>query len=437
MTTERPTAISLFSGAMGLDLGFEQAGFEVRVAVERGSVAAATIRLNRPDLALIERPIERVSAPDILAAGDLRAGDVDLVIGGPCCQAFSTAGHRRSVGEPRGALFKHYLRIVNHVRPRFFVMENVRGILSAAVRHRPLRERGPGYPPLAPDEELGSAFLVLLRSLRRTGYRIVFDVLDAADFGVPQHRDRIVIVGSRDGEPFRMPRPTHSNDPSIAQRPWQTLEDAIGDLRGAQHTYRELPPRKKRVIERVPPGGNWKDVPLPMQRRALGNAFHASGGRVGFFRRLAWDRPSPSLTTRPDSTATMLCHPDEDRVLSIEEYARIQQFPSHWAFAGSLPQQYEQVGNAVPVGLGRAIGRALLKTMRLGRVGALPATITCADSALRERLSHRSRTVVNPPDLRENRSTLALRSWMRQVPEEIEGVACRCSAEIGRILRTG
>jgi DNA (cytosine-5)-methyltransferase 1 len=139
--------ISLFSGGLGLDLGLEAAGFEVRVAVECNRFAAATVRNNRPDIALIPKKLEDVTTGEILGAAGLSPGEPVVVTGGPCCQSFSTAGQRGSVSDPRGMMFRQFLRVVREARPRFFVMENVRGILSAAVRHRPLKERGPGHPP--------------------------------------------------------------------------------------------------------------------------------------------------------------------------------------------------------------------------------------------------------------------------------------------------
>ena len=203
-------SISLFSGALGLDLGFEEAGFHPAVAVENNPFALDSIRANRPKLPVIDRKIEDVSTAELLDAAALDIGEAALVTAGPCCQAYSTAGQRASIEDPRGTLFREFLRVVREARPRFFVMENVRGILSAAIRHRPLNERGPGFPPLDEQEMLGSAFALILEELRKTGYFVVFGLLNAADFGVPQRRERVIIVGSPDAEPFEMPERTHN-----------------------------------------------------------------------------------------------------------------------------------------------------------------------------------------------------------------------------------
>ena len=217
--------ISLFSGAMGLDLGLEAAGLRIAVALERDAFAVATIRRNRPLLPLVDSAIEDVTSPDLLAAAKLRAGSVFAVAGGPSCQVFSTAGRRQSLDDPRSTMFDHFVRVVRETRPEFFVMENVRGLLSAAVRHRPLGQRGPGFPPLAEEEELGSAFQVVARTLRGLGYYCVFDVLNAADYGVPQTRQRLVILGSRDGKRSACPsRHTvgRAGTGSSSGEPWVT-----------------------------------------------------------------------------------------------------------------------------------------------------------------------------------------------------------------------
>jgi DNA (cytosine-5)-methyltransferase 1 len=408
--------ISLFSGALGLDLGLEQAGLDLRVAVESDRWAANTIRRNRPDLPVIQRKIEDVSTSEILEAAGLQVGEAFLVSAGPSCQAFSTAGARRSLDDPRGTLFREFLRVVDEAKPRFFVMENVRGVLSAAVRHRPLAERGPGFPPLQPEEQHGSAFRLICSELAATGYYGVFDLLNTADYGVAQTRLRLVFIGSRDGEAVDLPDATHAETPRPRRRGWQTLRDVIGDLNGEAEDVLSLQPSYRRFLHHVPEGGNWRDLPENLQREALGRAFDSWGGRVGFFRRLRWDRPAPALTTRPNSRATMLIHPEADRPLSVREYAAIQGFPDHWEFDGQFGSQYKQIGNAVPVALGRALGEALLDTAaRDDRRASRQGVVACADPVLLQRFNARPRTVLNPPRMRSDRTvkeeTRDARAW--------------------------
>lgn len=403
--------ISLFSGAMGLDLGLQRAGFRIAVAVECNAFAAATIRSNRPDIPLIDRRIEDITTAEILDAAGLRPGEPVMVVGGPSCQVFSTAGSRGSLGDPRGELFEHFARVVRESRPRYFVMENVRGLISAAARHRPLKERGPGYPPLAADEELGSAFRVVANRLRALDYYTVFGVLNSADFGSPQTRHRLLFLGSRDGEPLRMPQPTHDRDGASGLAPWRTLRDAAGDLQESSPEFYTFCPGKVKYLAKVPEGGNWRDLPKHLQSVALGRAYDSWGGRSGFFRRLAWDRPSPALTTRPDSKATSLCHPTELRPLSVREYARVQEFPDDWEFAGPVRKKYEQVGNAVPLSLGEAAGRAVLSAMVIASVARRKGRVECWNLELLSSLTRRPKTVVNPPRMRGDTEEQKISDW--------------------------
>ena len=409
--TAAPHVISLFTGAMGLDLGLERAGFHTSVAVESDPAAVATIRANRPNLAVISRPIEEVSTAEILETASLKVGDATLLAGGPACQSFSTAGKRRSLGDPLGQLFYAFMRVVDEARPQFFLMENVRGLLSAAVRHRPLNRRGGKHPPLEADEELGSAFRKMTRRIRRSGYYVLFDVLDAADYGTPQTRRRLVLLGSRDGLPLAMPKPSHSTDGCGHLPPWRTLRDAVATLDDSDPDYIELVPSRRQYFAHVPPGGNWRDLSDELQTAALGGAGKSWGGRSGFFRRLSWDHPSPTLNTNPDSKATALCHPTELRPLTVREYARIQGFPDDWIVTGSTRQRYRQLGNAVPVALGEALGKAILaaspgkgRRARLGRV-------ECWNVNLLNSLSRRARTRLNPPRMRGSETTTEMTRW--------------------------
>lgn len=403
--------LSLFSGAMGLDLGLERAGLGIAGAVECNKSAVETIKLNRPDLPLFAERVEDITTQDLLRKAGLRRGGAFVVSGGPSCQAFSTAGQRGSLEDPRGELFREFVRIVDEARPRFFIMENVRGLLSAAIRHRPLNKRGPGHPPLAPDEELGSALRVVVDDLRTLGYYVKFDVLNAADFGVPQDRRRLVFLGSRDGEPIRMPAPTHAEGGAGGLTPWATLSQALAGT-GFDPDYYDFSPGKLKYLKRVPAGGNWRDLPKDEQAAALGKAHESWGGRSGFFRRLDWDKPSPTLNTRPDSKATSLCHPTEVRPLTVGEYAQIQQFPSDWAFSGSVREKYRQLGNAVPLGLGEAVGRVLaeLASRRRQADPSRCGVVECDNLDLLARLANRPLTIYNPPRMRGSDGA-ALSAW--------------------------
>ena len=408
---KRLSVVSLFSGAMGFDLGLERAGFSIKVAVECDKHALETVRLNRPDLPVIGRRIEDVASEEILEAAGLKPREPTIVVAGPSCQAFSTAGQRGSLGDPRGLMFEHFIRVVRETQPRFFIMENVHGMLSAAVKHRPLKERGPGYPPLEPDEELGSAFRVVSAKLRDLGYYSIFDVLNAADFGVPQRRQRLVIIGSREGENISMPLPTHSENGTANLPLWRSFRDAVDGLEDNAPEFCRFLPSREKYLRKVPEGGNWRDLPASIQKQAMGGAYASWGGRSGFFRRLALDKPTPALTTQPDSKATTLCHPLELRPLTVREYARVQQFPDDWQFCGTVRKKYEQVGNAVPLGLGEAIGRSIRKVMRSRKLHRRKGKVECWNVNLLVRLSHRPRTIVNPPRMRKDASRETISDW--------------------------
>jgi len=417
--------ISLFSGAMGLDLGLEAAacGIRTAVAVELNPVAVKTIKMNRPNLPVIDKRIQDVTTEEILKEAGLRPGEAFLVTGGPCCQTFSTVGKRASLGdETRGNLFRHFKRVVREALPRFFVMENVKGILSAAICHRPLDKRGPGWPPLSPDEELGSAFRIICKELADLHYYVVFGLLNCADFGVPQKRYRVVFIGSRDGEAIQLPQATHAETAGDEKLRWVTLRRAIGHLKERSPEFVKFTPERLEFLKHLTAGQNWTDLPREMQKKALGAAFESWGGRCGFCRRLTWSKPAPTLTTAPDGRATTLCHPTELRPLSVEEYLAIQQFPASWGVTGGTAQKYIQIGNAVPIGLGRAIGKALLATThRTAKTGvpkeaaACLGQVICGDAELEKKLKARPRTMLHPPRLRTNNDPAAARKWLSQV----------------------
>lgn len=348
--------ISLFSGAMGLDLGIEKAGFKIRVCVEKDKWAAQTIRANT-SIPVIERDINEVPTDEILAAAGIGWQDVTLVIGGPPCQAFSTAGKQKGFADFRGNVMLQYLRVVRDIMPEFFIMENVRGLQSAKLNSVPAE-----YAEYEPIKDVkGNAFHFMVAEFRKLGYSISHALLNAANYGVPEKRERIVVIGHR-GERVPIPSPTHSENGEFGTKKWNTLRSCIGDMehRTDLH-YTELRKRSLPYMKILKEGQNWHNLPEDMAMQAMGKAYFLSGGKTGFLRRLKFDEPSPTLVTSPTMPATLLCHPTQLRPLSIEEYARIQQFPDSWTFNGRLETIYKQIGNAVPVGLGQAVGQQIMR----------------------------------------------------------------------------
>ena len=353
----KPIALSFFSGAMGLDIGIEKAGFDIRLACEIDKYCRQTIALNRPEMALLG-DINDYSKQDILEASGLtEKDDIDLIVGGPPCQAFSTAGKRKAFNDDRGNVFLKYIDLALELQPKYIVIENVRGLLSCPMDHRPHEQRGPEFPDLTADELKGGALNFILSKLKKSGYAYSFNLYNSANFGTPQVRERVIIICSRDGKIPPYLTPTHSENGEYGLPKWKTFKQAVEGL--TEHHHLNFPEKRLKYYRLLKPGENWRNLPEQLQKEALGKSFYAGGGKTGFLRRLAWNKPAPTLVTHPAMPATDLAHPVEDRPLSIQEYKRIQEFPDRWILAGPLIQQYKQVGNAVPSSLGEAVGKLI------------------------------------------------------------------------------
>lgn len=361
ISNHKPIALSFFSGAMGLDLGVEKAGFEIRLACENDKYCRQTIALNRPDTALLA-DISEYSAETVrIEAGLGKNDEIDLIMGGPPCQAFSTAGKRKGFNDERGNVFLKYIELALELRPKYFVIENVRGLLSCPMEHRPHELRGSDYPELDLDELKGGALSFIIKLLEKSGYSYSFNLYNSANFGTPQTRERVIIVCARNGikPPYLVP--THSENGEYDLPTWNTVEKAISDLN--VHDHLTFPEKRLKYYRMLSSGQNWKDLPIEVQKEAMGKSFYSGGGKTGFLRRLSWDRPSPTLVTHPAMPATDLAHPTENRPLSIQEYKRIQEFPDDWDLAGPLLQKYKQIGNAVPISMGKAVGELILNLL--------------------------------------------------------------------------
>jgi DNA (cytosine-5)-methyltransferase 1 len=355
-------ALSFFSGAMGLDLGLEKAGIELLLACEFDKQCRRTITANRPDIALLG-DIWNYSPEQIRIAAGLGVNDeIDVMVGGPPCQAFSTAGARRGFNDERGNAFLRYVDLILELSPRYAVIENVRGLLSAPMKHRPHAERDDGWAPDI-EEQPGGALLYVVDLLRSRGYGVSFNLYNAANFGVPQSRERVIMICHRGGDKLPHLMPTHSQEGAFGLPRWRNLRDALKGLDPKSGDHAEFPEDRLRYYRLLGAGQYWKHLPEDLQKQALGNSYYSGGGKTGFLRRLAWDKPACTLVTSPCMPATDICHPEEDRPLSVQEYKRVQQFPDSWQVCGSVTDQYKQIGNAVPVGLGEAVGRAILSHM--------------------------------------------------------------------------
>ena len=328
MGDRRHTDIELFAGAGGLALGLEQAGFEGLVYVEMNVDACETLRRNRPGWNVIEGDVHEI---------DFRQydGQVDLVSGGFPCQAFSMAGNRLGFGDIRGTLFAEVIRCANETHPKMLLMENVKGLLS---------------------HDGGRTFETIRHEVEKAGYSLQWKVLNASYHGVGQARERIVIIGIRDDLADRIS--FEYPEPNGRQTTLRDALDGVPDSPGVSYSE-----RKAKVLDLVPPGGCWVDLPQDIAREYMKSSYDSPGGKRGMARRLSWDRPCLTLTTSPSQKQTERCHPDETRPLTVREYARVQSFPDDWEFAGGIGSQYRQIGNAVPVEMARRIGVQIIKAL--------------------------------------------------------------------------
>ncbi len=326
------SAIELFAGAGGLAVGMEEAGINCVALNEIDKWACQTLRANRPNWNVLEGDIKDYSFSEYY-------NSVDIVTGGFPCQAFSYAGKKLGLNDARGTLFYEFARVVQEVNPIICVGENVRGLLS---------------------HDNGKTLQGMISILDEIGYNVVpVKVLKAVNYRVPQKRERLIIVGIRkDIEvEYEYPKPSKKiYNLSDALKKGELYDCDVPKSAGAKY-----PLSKMEVLDLVPPKGYWRDLPLDIQKEYMGGSFFLGGGKTGMARRIGWDEPCLTLTCSPAQKQTERCHPDETRPFTVREYARIQTFPDNWVFAGSLAQQYKQIGNAVPVNLGKEVGYSIIK----------------------------------------------------------------------------
>jgi DNA (cytosine-5)-methyltransferase 1 len=359
------TAIDVFSGAGGLSLGLQQAGFNVLLANEIVPVFASTYQANHPDTRVMACDIHTIDFAAEARLLGLKPGSLDLFCGGPPCQGFSTVGAKNEK-DNRNSLFYEYLRAVSELRPKYLIFENVAGFKTMYE---------------------GKAYRTLLEELETLGYSCLSGVLEASDFGLPQVRKRTIVVGWRKELPKPvMPRPTHASKSNLfSPLPKTTLMEAIGDLpqldandqsdrygtapgndyqramRGDEakltlHTSTNYGDKMKRILSLIPPGGCVLDLPEELRPAKYFNNTYA---------RLVPDRPSPTITRNFGTPSSSRCvHPHQNRALSTREGARLQGFPDSYRFLGGKTAQNLQIGNAVPPLFGKIIAEAVLQALQ-------------------------------------------------------------------------
>ena len=365
--------ISLFSGAMGLDLGLEQDGFHPLLCNEIDPSAIRTIRENRSSLPVIADSVETVTAERVRDAVGEPLDDLALIAGGPPCQAFSVYGKREGVRDSRGRLVYEFCRVVSELRPKTFLMENVRGLHSMAVAPKAALRTDPDLDPRLADH--GSLLREIFKRFEGIGYRVDCFLVNAVNYGAPQIRERLICVGNRFNLKASFPLPEYSNRAEDALPPFRTLGDVIGSgFADPDPDCMNFSPRKLKYLAMVPPGGNWRSLPTEVQKESMGKAWYLKGGRSAYWRKLSFEFPSPTVVTMPNHAGTSMCHPTELRALTVGELAAIQEFPAAWRFQGSATEKCRQIGNAVPVRLGAVAGgviRDLLRRIGREKAGAV------------------------------------------------------------------
>jgi DNA (cytosine-5)-methyltransferase 1 len=343
--------VDLFAGAGGMSLGAMLAGISIQLAVEKDPHAAATYLQNHPDIVLLNQDIRTVR--NILLK---KPHHQTIVFGGPPCKGFSTSNQRtRTSDNPNNQLYREFLRIVRELKADWIVFENVKGILE--TEHRFFLD-------------------TILKRLSSYGYTLNWKVLNASDFGVPQNRSRLFIIGSLHGIHVEMPVGNHqaitvkeaiadlpelANGASICRLPYKgaARTEYSRKMRGrlnesCNHLVTNNADHILKRYRYVPPGGNWEDIP----GRLMANYSNRSECHTGIYHRLDPDLPSKVIG---NYRKNMVIHPYQDRGLSVREAARLQSFPDWFLFKGSIGFQQEQVGNAVPPLLAKAVFDSLLK----------------------------------------------------------------------------
>lgn len=359
-------SIELFAGGGGLALGMSLAGFHHVLLNEFDTSACKTLKTNKPEWNVIEGDVRHIDFSPL-------QGKVDFLSGGFPCQAFSYAGKGAGFNDTRGTLFFELARAVKEIQPKVFMGENVKGLIS---------------------HENGRTFETIKNAIAELGYTLVEPrVLRAIMYQVPQKRERLVLIAIRNDiakrVEFHWPTPYHKV---------LTLRDAlyksvIYDKDVPASEGAQYPEKKKKVLEMVPQGGDWRNLPEDIAKEYMGGSWLLGGGKTGMARRLSLDEPSLTLTCSPGQKQTERCHPLETRPLSVREYARIQTFPDSWNFQGSMSDKYKQIGNAVPVNLAWAVGRSLIRLFNDIQKMMPEETQNCRE-AVREIMCKQSQLVV-------------------------------------------
>jgi DNA (cytosine-5)-methyltransferase 1 len=346
-------AIGLYSGAGGLDKGLEQAGFDVRVALDFDHDSCETLRANFPNTEVIEGDIQQISTRRILKLARIKKGELDLLAGGPPCQPFSKSAFwngSKGINDPRAVTLREYVRVLKEANPRAFLLENVFGLAYKNNRE---------------------AMNFLLEGFRELGYRTSVTVVNAADYGIPQIRQRLLIIGTRnDAGEFRFPFPTHGSNDN--QLPHVTAAEALEGLKVKPGPELEVGGKWGHLLNSIPPGENY--LYYTARRGHQKPLFEWRSRYWSFLLKLAPDKPSWTIQAQPGPYVGPFHW--ESRRLTFGEMMRIQTFPDDFEFVGSRRSVQKQIGNAVPVQLAQIVGTEIVRALRVAPEQAqLPSAV--------------------------------------------------------------
>lgn len=338
------TFVSVFSGAGGLDIGLQRAGWDCLYATDFDKHAVETLKLNavagrfNGGGHIRQADIRDLTGSEILSDVGRSRGGVDLLAGGPPCQSWSSAGHQLGFNDPRGRLFEDYLRVAQQLDVRWLLFENVRGLITA--------KGSDGLP--------GSALAAIRQALFKAGWQTRVELLNAADYGAPQRRVRVVLLGYRQGDEPALPTPTYSERVEDGRNPWVSMADALNRLR-APDVDEIIRPSGKLAVElaTIPPGSGVKSPGKRETTRPGGHWGYKQGAFVA-------DLQRPARTVTANAQQDWIRDPVHGlRRLSPRECAALQTFPTDWIFSGKRVDQYRQIGNAVPPLLAEQVGMTL------------------------------------------------------------------------------
>lgn len=322
---DKPNFIELCAGCGGLSSGLIKCGFTPIFLNDNNKDCCLTLKENHKDVKIIHEDMTIIDYTPYI-------NKIDLLSGGCPCQSFSFSGKRKGLDDPRGDLLFKFIEIINLINPKTFLIENVKGLIS---------------------HNKGETFKLILNKLNENeNYKIYHKCLDASKYEVPQKRERLFIIGVNKKIERNFEYPKENVNSKI-------LMDVLFDVphsQGAKYSKEKI-----ELFKLINQGECWVNLPQDLQMKYLGKSYYSKGGKRGILYRLSLNKPSLTLLCSPSQKQTERCHPLEERPLTIREYARIQTFSDDYKFIGSITSQYKQIGNAIPVELGKKIGEEIMK----------------------------------------------------------------------------